>query len=242
MTIQKLTVGISGVYEIWGIDSESGRLSFIRQKTATGEESLTELSDYRLVSGVFRPYKVTVTQSGITTSLITQKFIVNPPVDEGLFQRPLGKSDPGISSSSANLTLRVLQEQSVPYTQESRKGVSTTCSIVGNADTSAYATSVGSSTYGNASTNSNQRMSCNSYDTTMRWPHVLNVMFAQASNGNSYIIACDRAWRWSKCVPLRAGDTFNARFTEKGLEVEAVSSKGKEEKPTYHILQSAVSR
>ena len=85
-------------------------------------------------------------------------------------------------------------------------------------------------------------MTCNSYDTTIRWPHVLNVMFAQASDGNSYIIACDRAWRWSKCVPLRAGDVFKAHFTDKGIEVEAISVKINDESPTYHILQSRASR
>ncbi len=141
-----------------------------------------------------------------------------------------------------SLTLRVLQEQSVPYTQESGGGISTSCNIVGTANTSAYVSAYGNSAYGNATTNSNQHMSCNSYDTTMRWPHVLNVMFAQASDGNSYIIACDRAWRWSKCVPLRAGDVFKAHFTDKGIEVEAINTKGKEENPTYHILQSRSSR
>jgi hypothetical protein len=141
-------------------------------------------------------------------------------------------------NASQGLTLKVLQEQSVPYTQESGRGISTSCNIVGTANTSAYVNAFGNSAYGNATTNSNQHMSCNSYDTTMRWPHVLNVMFAEASNGNSYIIACDRAWRWSKCVPLRAGDVFNARFTEKGIEVEVVNTKGKAESPTYQILQS----
>jgi hypothetical protein len=141
-------------------------------------------------------------------------------------------------TTTQGLTLRVLQEQSVPYTQESGGGISTSCNIDGTANTSAHVNSYGNSAYGNATTNSNQHMTCSSYDTTIRWPHVLNVMYAQASDGNSYIIACDRAWRWSKCVPLRAGDVFNARFTDKGIEVEAINTQGKEENPTYHILQS----
>jgi TPR repeat protein len=146
----------------------------------------------------------------------------------------------GISTENASqgLTLKVMQEQSVPYTQESGGGISTSCNIVGTANTSAYVSAYGNSAYGNARTNSNQQMTCNSYDTTISWPHILNVMFVEASDGNSYIIACDRAWAWSKCVPLRAGDTFNARFTEKGIQVEAINTKGKEENPTYNILQS----
>lgn len=145
-------------------------------------------------------------------------------------------------NASQGLTLKVMQEQSVPYTQESGGGVSTSCNIVGTSNTSAYVSAYGNSAYGNARTNSNQQMTCNSYDTTIRWPHVLNVMFVEASDGNSYIIACDRAWAWSKCVPLRAGDTFNARFTNRGLEVATFNTKGKEEKPTYQILQSKSSR
>jgi hypothetical protein len=141
-------------------------------------------------------------------------------------------------TASQGLTLRVLQEQSIPYTAESGGGMSTSCNIVGTANTSAYVSAYGNSAYGNATTNSNQHMSCNSYDTTMRWPHVLNVMFAQASDGNSYIIACDRAWRWSKCNPLRAGEVFSANFTGKGIEVQAIDSKGKAQSLTYQILQS----
>jgi TPR repeat protein len=139
---------------------------------------------------------------------------------------------------SQGLTLSVLQAQSVPYTQESGGGISTSCNIVGTANTSAYVSAYGNSAYGNARTNSNQQMTCNSYDTTIRWPHVLNVMFVEASDGNSYIIACDRAWAWSKCAPLRAGDTFNARFTNKGIQVDAINTRDKEENPTYQILQS----
>lgn len=148
------------------------------------------------------------------------------------------QNDIPIENSSQGLTLKVLQEQSVPYTQESGGGISTSCNIAGTANTSAYINAYGTSAYGNATTNSNQRMTCNSYDTTTGWPHVLNVMFVQGSDGISYIIACDAAWNWSKCVPLRAGDVFNAHFTNKGIEVEAINEKGKEEHPTYHILQS----
>jgi hypothetical protein len=159
------------------------------------------------------------------------EYEINPAIDEKIFQRPS-------QSPSQGVTLKVLQAQSVPYIQQSGGDISTSCSIVGNSNTSAYANTVGSSTYGNATTNSNQHMNCSSYDTTVRWPHVLNVMFAEASDGNSYMFACDRAWRWSKCVPLQVGQVFNARFTDKGLEVDGLNAKGKEESPIYHVLQS----
>jgi hypothetical protein len=63
-------------------------------------------------------------------------------------------------------------------------------------------------------------------------------MLVEASDGNAYIIACDRAWRWSKCVPLRAGDSYNARLGPKGMVVQTFNTKGNESEPTYTVLQS----
>jgi len=142
------------------------------------------------------------------------------------------------TKSSTQLRIRVLEEKSIPYTQQAGGGISTSCSISGSANTSLTATTTGNFTFGNATTTSGVQMHCSSYDTTVRWPHVLNAMLVEASDGNAYIIACDRAWRWSKCVPLRAGETFNARHTSKGIAVQAFNAKGQESEPTYTVLQS----
>jgi len=233
-----LRIRKSGKDVDWNIDLQTGRILSVIQHSASGDV-VTEYSDWRLVDGVYFPFKRHVTESRSTTDFTIAEYELNPSIDPALFQRP---TQAPTQAASQGLTLKILQEQSVPYTQESGGGISTSCNIVGTANTSAYVNAYGNTAYGNATTNSNQHMSCNSYDTTIRWPHVLNVMFAQASDGNSYIIACDRAWRWSKCVPLRAGDVFKAHFTEKGIEVEAINTKGKEENPTYHILQSKSSR
>jgi hypothetical protein len=232
--IGKLKISKSGQTSVWEIDLQTGRLLSSDRDTPKGRV-VAHYSDYRLVRGVNVPFKVQSNERGYDVDFTVRDYEINPNIDESVFKRP---AENAAGNTSQGLTLRVLQEQSVPYTQESGGGISTTCNINGTANTSAYATAYGNSAYGNATTNSNQHMTCNSYDTTIRWPHVLNVMFAQASDGNSYIIACDRAWRWSKCVPLRAGDVFKAHFTEKGIEVEAINTKGKEENPTYHILQS----
>jgi hypothetical protein len=143
-----------------------------------------------------------------------------------------------LGQNAPSLTIRVLQSESVPYTQQYGSGISTNCSITGTANTTGMANTFGNTTSGNSTTNSNLRMSCASYNTNYGWPHMLNVMFVEASNGNAYIIACDKAWRWSKCGPLNAGETFNARFAPKGIEVEAVTVKGKQIRPVYGILQS----
>ena len=102
-----------------------------------------------------------------TNGITIAEYEINPAIDEKLFQPPA-------QAPSQGLTLKVQQEQSVPYVQQSGGGISTNCSIVGSANTSAYANTVGNSTYGNATTSSSQHMNCNSYDTTVRWPHVLN--------------------------------------------------------------------
>ena len=234
----RMQISSNGKNIIWEVDPQTGRLLSTRLNTASGEEA-TDYSDWRLVGGVYFPFKRHVSVSGRTNDFTITDYELNPVVDPTLFQRP---TQTQTQTASQGLTLKILQEQSVPYTQESGRGISTSCNIVGTANTSAYVNAYGNSAYGNATTNSNQRMSCNSYDTTIRWPHVLNVMFVEASDGNSYIIACDAAWAWSKCVPLRAGDTFNARFTNRGLEVAAFDTKGKEKNPTYQILQSKSSR
>jgi hypothetical protein len=230
VTADKLKISKSGRDIIWEIDSQTGRLLSSRIPGPSGDQ-VTDFSDWRLIDGVYLAFKRHTAGPRGSNELTIAEYEINPAIDEKLFQRPT-------ESVSQGLTLKVLQAQSVPYTQESGGGLSTSCNIVGTANTSAYANTFGNSTYGNATTNSNQHMSCNSYDTTVRWPHVLNVMFAEASDGNSYMFACDRAWRWSKCVPLRVGQVFNARFTDKGLEVEAFNTKGKEENPSYHVLQS----
>jgi hypothetical protein len=232
--VAKLTVSKSGKNVVWEVDPQTGRLFSVHATTQLGEVS-TDLSDWREIDGVHVSFRRHTIQPGGTSELAIAEYEINPAVDEKLFQPPAAAPSQGV-------TLKVLQAQSVPYVQQSGGGISTSCSIVGSANTSAYANTIGTSTYGNATTSSNQHMNCNSYDTTVRWPHVLNVMFAEASDGNSYMFACDRAWRWSKCVPLRVGQVFNARFTDKGLEVDALNPKGKEESPTYHVLQSRASQ
>jgi hypothetical protein len=147
-----------------------------------------------------------------------------------------------LAQDTSSLTIRVLQSQQIPYTQQYGGGMSTNCQITGTSDTTTTANTFGGTTFGNGTANSNLRMNCNSYNTTYSWPHMLNVMFVEASDGNAYIIACDKAWRWSKCGPLNSGQTFNARFTSKGIEVQAVNAKGKNIRPVYGVLQSRAMR
>ncbi len=218
---------------VWVLD-QSGRIRRAIFKGSSGDV-VTELSDYRLVNGINVPFKRHVTEQGGTSDTVLSQYEINPSISPALFAPPA-------EQPSAGLRIRVLQEQSVPYVQQSGGGISTSCNNSGSANTSLTATTTGNVTFGNATTTSGVQMHCNSYDTTVRWPHVLNAMLVEASDGNAYIIACDRAWRWSKCVPLRAGETFNARHTSKGMAVQAFNTKGQESEPTYTVLQSKALR
>jgi len=227
---ERLRIGKPGAEILWKIDSQTGRLLSSTVQTPSGEV-ITDFSDYRLVGGIYVAFKRHVTEPARTFDFDIKEYEINPAIDETLFQRPS-------EIAAEGLKLKVLQATSVPYTQESGGGISTSCNIVGSANTSITANTIGSTTFGNGTTSSNMRMNCNSYDRTIRWQHVLNTMFVEASDGNAYIIACDAAWRWSKCVWLRTGQVFNARFTEKGIEVQVFYSNGKEGEPVYQVLQS----
>ncbi len=222
-----------GKEAVWTLD-QSGRIHRIVSKGNSGDV-VTELSDYSLVDGINVAFKRHVVEGGRTSDFVLGQFEINPSINPALFAPPA-------EQPAVGLQIRVLQEKSVPYIQQIGGGISTSCNISGSANTSMTATTTGNVTFGNATTTSGLQMNCNSYDTTVRWPHVLNAMFVEASDGNAYIIACDRAWRWSKCVPLRAGETFNARHTSKGMAVQAFNTKGKESEPTYTVLQSKALR
>jgi hypothetical protein len=215
---------------VWKIDPQTGSIVSAADHSRSGD-TVTEFSDFKTVAGLVYPFKRHVTAQGISSDVTINDFEVNPEIDAALFNRP-------DDLPAGLLTIRVLQSQSVPYTQQLGNSTNANCSISGTASTLSTANTVGNTTWGNGTTNSSMQMNCNSYDTTIRWPHMLSMMLIEASDGNAYIIECDKAWRWSKCGPLNAGQTFNAHFTTKGIEVEAFTVKGQSIKPVYGIVQS----
>ncbi|MHB8216875.1 MAG: hypothetical protein ACYDDS_12435 [Candidatus Sulfotelmatobacter sp.] len=144
-------------------------------------------------------------------------------------------------SAEYPIAIRVLQAEQVPYSVQVSGGqISTDCNISGSTSTTGSAIASGNTAWGSSTSYSSLRMNCNTYQTApVGWRHVLNAMLVVASNGNAYIIACDAAWRWSKCRPLIAGDTFEARMTSKGLAVEYALN-GKTKESTYAVLQAKV--
>jgi hypothetical protein len=225
-------ISSKGVEYVWNIDPQSGRVASIRFKAPSGEV-VKEYSDYRAVDSLTLPFKWRTTEGGRTTETTVSKYEVNPAIDEGLFQ-PMG--------NMSVLSLKVLQTESVRYAQQMDNDISmaVNCQITESAQEkgSAAGNALDSAAFADDAGRSNLKMICNSWDTTKFFPRVLNAMLVAASDGNAYVIACDKAWKWSKCLPLAAGGVFSASRTEKGIEVLGVNAKGNEQEATYSILMT----
>jgi len=235
LTTTKLRVQGEGVEVLWNVDPKTNRLLRTTFKPGMSDQMVTDFSEWKQVNGINVPFVRHTVKGTVTTDISIDEYQVNPATEASLFKAPPGQI-------ATAITFKVLQEQSVPYSVQTNGGVTTACNISGSTDTTMTASTYGNTTYGTATSTPNLRMNCNSSDTTIRWTHVLNAMLVEASDGNAYIIACDRAWRWSKCVPLRAGDTFRARQSDKGFVVQFFNGKSKEQEATYSILQSKSSR
>jgi hypothetical protein len=235
VTTTKLKITGEGREVHWNVDPGSGRL--LRVTTASGASGkvISDYSDWRPVDGVNVAFQRYIVDGNRSSTVTIGEYELNPTVDPKLFESPA-------QQPTAGLTLKVLQSQSVPYVMESGGGVSTSCQISGSTTTSFSAYSAGNSTFGTATSNPDLRMSCSSFDTTIRWRHVLNAMLVEASDGNAYIIACDAAWRWSKCTGLRPGDVFNAHRSDKGFVVQFFNTKSQEKEATYRVLQAKALR
>ena len=154
------------------------------------------------------------------------------PIDSGKTQ-----SSP---SNSGSLILKVLQTEHVPYTVPAGGGqTNTNCSIRGTVDTQGSTTTKDNFINWTAYSYPHLHMDCSSVETSpIGWRHVPSAMLVVASDGNAYIIACDAAWRWSKCKGLMPGDRFQARWSQGGLTVSYHTDKGEEKEAAYAVLAS----
>ena len=87
-TANRLKIAKDGKYVIWEVDPQTGHVLSSRFPTASGD-SLSELSDWRLIDGVYYvPFMRRVTVAGITTDYAITEYQINPAIDGKLFQRP----------------------------------------------------------------------------------------------------------------------------------------------------------
>jgi hypothetical protein len=70
-------------------------------------------------------------------------------------------------------------------------------------------------------------------------PTSQSVMIVQDADGKSYRITCTTASRWSKCVPLPVGQTFDAYKQKQGITILSWDSKGKARKQFYQLVAVA---
>ncbi|HYX67817.1 MAG TPA: PEGA domain-containing protein [Terriglobales bacterium] len=116
-------------------------------------------------------------------------------------------------------TVKVISSQQAPYMVQSGGGDSST-------DCHEYGSDV----------------KCTTTDSSTTWRHVyvtIKVQVTAADATKEYVIGCDRAFRWSKCLPLEPG-LFHAKWSNKGLDVLFRGQDGKWHDHTYSILSSSV--
>jgi hypothetical protein len=226
----KLKVTGAGRDFHWNVD-QTGRIVRVKSTNIASGEQFLDFSDWRMVDGIAVAFRRHVGDKNGERDLVISEYEVNPVIDANLFRPPADNPVSGF-------TFKVLQSESVPYVVQTNGGISTNCNISGSSNTTFSAYSTGNTTFGNATTTPDLHMNCNSYSNSIRWQHMLNAMLVEASDGNAYIIACDRAWRWSKCTGLKPGDTFNARRSDKGFVVQFFNTKQQEKEATYSVLQA----
>ncbi len=226
--VDALKISADGMDYIWKIDAKTGRLLSVMHHAPSGDV-VSDFSDYRQVDGIYYPFTRHTTSPGYTTDVTINSYKANVPIDQSLLLQP---SD--LTPSALNV--RVLQSYSISYTQDLDGGNSSNCQITKSASNSPGANSLDDIGFVTESIGSNLKLTCNSWDQNSIFPRTLNAMLVASSDGNAYVIACDRAWKWSKCVPLKAGLTFPANLEENRLKVRGTNEGGKEEEATFKIL------
>jgi hypothetical protein len=65
---------------------------------------------------------------------------------------------------------------------------------------------------------------------------LVSTLLVQEDNEPPYRISCTIESRYSRCVPLPKGESFDAKRAKRGLEVYYVDDKGKERKQLYTLV------
>lgn len=227
-SVDVVKISADGMDYIWRIDSQTGRLVSAKHQTSAGEMTV-EYSDYRQVDGINLPFKKRTVTSDRNTDMTVTSYKVNPDVDGSLFLRPA-------SLSQAGLNLKVLQSESISYTQDLGGGNSANCQLSESANPSGVADSLDDVGLASGEPGSNFKLVCNSSDENSLMPRILNAMLVVSSDGNAYAIACDKAWHFSKCAPLDVGAVVHGGRDGNKIDVHGVNAEGKEQNATYTIL------
>jgi len=63
-----------------------------------------------------------------------------------------------------------------------------------------------------------------------------NTLLVEEDNGSQYRIVCSVDTRWSRCVPLPIGESFDAKREKRGLTVYYIDDKGKARSQFYNLV------
>lgn len=227
-TVDVLRISADGMDYTWRIDSQTGHLLSAKHQTPAGELTV-EYSDYRVVDGISLPFKKRTITSDRDTDLAVTSYRINPDVDGSLFLRPA-------SLTAAELSLKVLQSESISYTKDA--GNSVNCQVSESANAAGASDSLDDIGLTDGQPGSNLRMVCNSWAQDSILAHTLNAELVVSSDGNAYAIACDKAWRWSKCAPLDVGKVFLGSRDGNKIDVQGIIKNEKEQSAKYTILMT----
>jgi hypothetical protein len=225
--VDVLRISADGLDYTWRIDGQTGRLLEAQHQVASGEVTV-RYGDYRAVDGLMLPFKRSVVTVDRATELTVTAYKVNPEMDGTLWLQPA-------SLSQGALRLKVLDTESVSYTQDLGGGNSANCQMQASAGASGAGDSLDDMGF-SREPGSNLKMICNSWDQNSILRRMLNAMLVASSDGNAYVIACDKAWHWSKCVPLQQGVIFHGSRSENKIDVQGINDNGKDVEAEYTIL------
>jgi hypothetical protein len=113
----KLKIVSAGVAGQFNADPSTGRLLRTTQNSSAGQTTI-DYSDWRLVDGIYVPFKRHFASTTSTSDVSVSEYQVNPTIDSSWFQPIAGQV-------AASLTFKVLQAESVPYTVQTNGGIST---------------------------------------------------------------------------------------------------------------------
>ena len=69
-------------------------------------------------------------------------------------------------------------------------------------------------------------------------PPMISTLLVQEGNEPPFRISCTIESRYSRCIPLPKGESFDARREKRGLTVYYVDDKGKERKQLYTLVDA----
>ncbi len=226
--VDVLQISADGMTYVWRMDAKSGELLEAKHEVPSGEVTV-EYSDYRKVDGLTLPFKRrTVTQDGITV-LSVNAYQVNPNLDGAMFLEPS-------SLSSAAESLKVLASDTIQVSQGLDGWNSANCQLQVSPGPANYPSTLDDVAFAQAQPGANMKLLCNSWDENTIIPRSLNAMLVVSSDGNAYVIGCQKAWHFSKCTELDKGRMFHGSRRSDGFDVYGPDANGKDVRAHYEIL------